>query len=167
MEATRGDGTNVGPPFRAELAEVCHRLNSAGANYLVIGARALQLWGSSRATRDVDILIEPTEENASRVLDALSKLGFGFATEWTAREIASKFVTIIGDSPRVDIMTIAWSVRYRDAVRDAHVFHLEGVAIPTLSLDDLIRSKRTGQPQDDADILVLEEIKRLRESEAS
>ena len=163
METPRGDGAPVGPPFRTELAEVCHRLNSAAVRYLLVGARALQLWGSTRATRDIDILIEPTEENAARVLEAISHVGFGFAGEWTAREVATKFVTIIGDSPRVDILTVAWRVRYRDAIRDARSFQLEGVDIPTASLDDLIASKRTGRPQDDADILVLEDIKRLQD----
>jgi predicted nucleotidyltransferase len=144
------------------LAEVCWRLNEAGARYVLVGARALQLWGSARATRDIDILIEPTEANASRVLDALGNLGFGFAREWSAREVASKFVTIIGDSPRVDILTLAWSVRYREAVREAEQFELEGVRIPTASLDHLIASKRTNRPQDQADIVVLEAIKRIR-----
>ena len=152
----------VGPPFRTELAEVCWRLNQAGARYLVVGARALQRWGSARATRDIDILIEPTEENAQRVLDALATTGYGFAREWAAAEVARKFVTIIGDSPRVDILTLAWSVRYRDAVRAAERFQIEGVEIPTLSLDDLMTSKRTGRPQDTADLVVLEEIRRLR-----
>lgn len=162
MEAAGSDRTPVGPPFRTELAEVCWRLNEAGARYLVAGARALQLWGSARATRDIDVLIEPTVENAQRVLDALSTMGYGFAKEWAAAEVARKFVTIIGDDPRVDILTVAWSVRYRDAARMAEQFELEGVRIPTLSLDDLITSKRTGRPQDDADLLVLEEIRRMR-----
>jgi hypothetical protein len=152
----------VGPPFRTELAEVCWRLNEQGARYLVAGARALQLWGSARATRDIDILIEPTEENAQRVLDALAHIGYGFAKEWAAAEVARKMVTIIGDSPCVDILTVAWSVRYRDAVRSAERFEVEGVGIPTLSLDDLIASKRTGRPQDTADLVVLEDIRRLR-----
>lgn len=162
MEAPRGGGKPVGPPFRTELAEVCWRLNEAGARYLVAGARALQLWGSARATRDIDILIEATDENARRVLDALAATGYGFAKEWAAAEVARKFVTIIGDSPRVDILTLAWSVRYRDAIRSAERFEVEGVLIPTLSLDDLIASKRTGRPQDIADLVVLEEIRRLR-----
>ena len=45
-------------PFTTALAEVCDRLNREGARYLVVGARALQLWGSTRATRDIDILAE-------------------------------------------------------------------------------------------------------------
>ncbi len=141
---------------------MCWRLNQAGAHYLLAGARALQLWGSARATRDIDILIEANAPNAQRVLDALATMGYGFAKEWAAAEVARKFVTIIGDDPRVDILTLAWSVRYRDAVRSVVHFEVEGVDIPTLSLDDLIASKRTGRPQDVADIVVLEEIRRLR-----
>ncbi len=162
MAAPRDPGRPVGPPFRTELAEVCWRLNESGAQYLLVGARALQLWGSARATRDIDILIEPTEANAQRVLDALASTGFGFAKEWAAAEVARKFVTIIGDSPRVDILTLAWSVRYREAVREAVRFEVEGVGIPTVSLEDLMASKRTGRPQDVADLLVLEEIRRMR-----
>jgi len=71
-------------------------------------------------------------------------------------------VTIIGDSPRVDILTVAWSVHYREASKDATVFTVEKVKIPTASIDHLIASKRTGRLQDAADIEVLEEIKRLR-----
>lgn len=147
---------------RTRLAEVCALLNAHGARYVLIGASALQLWGTTRATRDVDILIEATPENAVRVLEALSDFGFGFAKEWLAEEVARKAVTIIGDSPRVDVFTLAWSIRYPEAARDAVTFTVEGVEIPTASIDHLIASKRTGRLQDAADIEVLEEIKRLR-----
>jgi hypothetical protein len=111
-------------------------------------------------------LIEPTEENARCVLDALATTGYGFATDWAAAEVARKFVTIIGDSTRVDILTVASSVRYRDAIRAAERFEVEGVEIPTVSLDDLMASKRTGRPQDTADLVVLAEIRReLRQTD--
>lgn len=148
--------------FQTRLADVCSRLNKHGANYVLVGAGALQLWGHARATRDIDILIEKTVENAGRVLLALGEVGFGLAREWPAEEIAAKPVTIIGDSPRVDILTVAWSVHYPEARQDATVFTVEGVDIPAASIDHLIASKRTGRLQDAADIEVLEEIKRLR-----
>jgi hypothetical protein len=122
----------------------------------------MQLWGTTRATRDVDILIEPTVANARRVLRALGTLGFGFAKELLAEEVASRPVTIVGDSPNVDILTIAWSVRYADAKHDAVTFEVEGVRIPTASVEHLIASKRTGRLQDAADIEVLEEIRGFR-----
>jgi predicted nucleotidyltransferase len=148
--------------YRTRLAEVCALLNEEGARYVLVGATAMQLWGTTRATRDIDLLIEATKENAERVLAALSRSGFGFAGEWLADTVAAKPVTIIGDSPRVDLMTVAWTVHYPEAVSRATTFALEGVEIPTASIDDLIASKRTGRLQDAADIEVLEEIKRLR-----
>jgi hypothetical protein len=151
-----------GSPFETSLAAVCDRLNAHEANYVVVGARALQLWGSARATRDIDILIPRDVENAERVLAALSELGAGLAREWHAEEVVAKPMTIVGDSPRVDVMTVAWSVPYSDAARDAVDFEIEGVRIPVASIDHLIASKRTGRLQDAADIEVLREIKRLR-----
>ncbi len=147
---------------RTDLAMVCALLNQHGVRYLLVGARALQLWGSARATRDIDILIDPTPENAVRVLRALRKAGLEFAREWAADEIAAKPVTVVGDWPRVDILTVAWTVTYREAWPAAQVFEVEGIAIPAASLPHLIASKRTGRLQDAADVEVLEEIARLR-----
>ena len=97
---------------RSRLAEVCLLLNAEDARYLVVGATAMQLWGTTRATRDIDILIDPTVANAERAVA---------------------------------------------------VFTVDGVPVPTLSLDNLIESKRTGRLQDDADIQLLEELRRLRQ----
>ncbi len=150
--------------YETPLAQVCSRLNAHQVRYVVVGAIAMQLWGTSRATQDLDILIEPTVENAQRVLQALATVGFGFAREHQPAEVAQKAVTIIGDSPRVDILTRAWNVRWKDAHLHATTFEVEGVPIPTASIDDLIASKRTGRLQDAADIEVLEEIRRQRQS---
>jgi hypothetical protein len=122
----------------------------------------MQLWGTTRATRDIDVLIEPTEENVRRILDALVGLGFGYARDFSVEEVLKKPITIIGDTPRVDLFTVAWTVHYPEAAEGAESFDLEGVPIPTMSIDHLIASKRTGDLQDAADIAVLETIKRLR-----
>jgi hypothetical protein len=86
----------------------------------------------------------------------------GIAWKWLAEEVASRPVTVLGDMPRVDILTVAWTVRYDEAAPAAASFQVEGVEIPTASIDHLIASKRTGRLQDAADIEILEEIKRLR-----
>lgn len=148
--------------YDTQLALVCSQLNASKARYVVVGAAALQLWGSTRSTRDVDILIESTVANARRVLRALAALGLGFAGELLAAEIARRPVTLIGDSPNVDILTRAWNVSYAEAEPTAAVFEIEGVKVPTASIEHLIASKRTGRLQDAADIEVLEEIQRLR-----
>ena len=133
-------------------------LNAADARYVIVGATAMQLWGSSRSTRDIDILIEPTVQNAERVLQALSELPLGVARELTAADILSRGVTMIGDMPNVDVLTRAWNVTWADASRDIAVFTVDGVPIPTASIDQLIASKQTGRAQDVADVVVLRAI---------
>jgi len=140
--------------------QVCEALNAAGATYLVIGGIACILHGYVRATTDVDILIERTRANAERVLKALATVGYGFAREWAPEEILRRPITVIGDDPAVDVFTVAWSVKYDSAAKRSTVVNIEGVAIPLISLEDLIESKRTGRLQDAADIEVLEEIRR-------
>jgi hypothetical protein len=148
--------------YDTALARVCAALNREEANYVLVGAVAMQLWGSTRATRDIDLLIEATVSNARRVLQALAEAGLALAGEWLAEEVATKPVTIIGDIPRVDVLTVAWSVQYQEAAEGATVFEVEGVSIPTASIEHLIASKRTGRLQDAADIEVLQEIRRRR-----
>ena len=139
---------------------MCAALNRAKARYLVIGGIACILHGYARTTDDIDILIERTEENADRVLKALATLGYGFARAWTATEILKRQITVIGDDPRVDIFTVAWSIKYEQAASRSDTVNVAGVRIPLIGIDDLIATKRTGRLQDAADIEVLEEIRR-------
>jgi hypothetical protein len=148
------------PAPELTAARVCQELNAAGAHYLVIGGIACILHGYIRATIDLDVLIERSPENAQRVLGALANTGYGFAREWTARELLARPITVIGDDPAVDVFTVAWTVRYEEAVKRSVSAQVEGVIIPFIGIDDLIASKRTGRLQDAADIEVLEEIKR-------
>jgi hypothetical protein len=141
-------------------AQICQALNAAGAQYLIIGGIACILHGYVRGTTDLDVLIERSPENARRVLEGLAKIGYGFAREWAAKELLARPITVIGDDPAVDVFTVAWTVKYEDAVRGAASAEVEGVVIPFIGLDDLIATKRTGRLQDAADIEVLEEIKR-------
>jgi hypothetical protein len=147
---------------QAIAAQVCEALNRSQAKYLVIGGIACILHGYVRATTDVDVLIERTFTNAERVLEALATVGYGFAREWAAAEILKRPITVIGDDPAVDVFTVAWKVKYEQAVKRSSIVELESVSIPLIGIDDLIDTKRTGRLQDAADIEVLEEIKRLR-----
>ncbi|HSA55010.1 MAG TPA: DUF6036 family nucleotidyltransferase [Gemmatimonadaceae bacterium] len=151
-----------GKRYATRLAHVCSELNTERVRYVLVGASAMQLWGTTRATRDIDILIEPTVANARRALAALGRLGFGFAAELSPEEIVQRPVTMIGDMPSVDVLTRAWNLRFAEAKPRAVTIALEGVEIPVASIEDLIESKRTGRLQDAADIEVLEEIRRIR-----
>lgn len=146
--------------IETRLALVCRLLNHHDVRYVLIGGAAANLHGVIRPTKDIDVLIEPTVENARRALRALQGLGFGLARELDPQTVASRVFTIVGDSPRVDLVTVACGVTYAQAIAGAVPVRVEGVAVPLADLDTLIRSKRTGRHRDLGDI---EELERLRE----
>ena len=143
----------------APLLRVCRLLNEAGAKYLICGAQACILHGLVRTTEDVDILVEPTEENCQRVINGLSKLADGAARELTPKDILENVVVKVADEVEVDVSTHAWKVTYAEAVGSAQAVSIEGVNIPFLSLDSLIASKETYREQDASDRLRLLELK--------
>ena len=57
-----------------DYEEFIAALNAHGVRYLVAGAHAVAFYARPRATKDLDILIEPTPANARRVLAALAAL---------------------------------------------------------------------------------------------
>lgn len=144
------------------VLRLCRLLNRARVRYLIAGGVAANLHGSVRATKDVDILVPPDERNMARLLNALSALPWGLASELDAAEIANKPITIIGDDPRVDVLTVAWTVTWARAWPNRVVRRIDGVRVPFLSVADLTESKKTGRPADLADIEVL---KGLRDSQ--
>ena len=127
---------------------------------MIVGGFALALHGAIRATKDIDVLIEPTLENARRALEALRSLTYGVARELDPAEVITRPITIVGDDPRVDLLTIAWSVRYADAAPSLLRIRVDDVEIPVADLETLIRSKQTGRLQDRADVETLEQLKR-------
>ncbi len=149
-------------PAPGRLVTVCRLLNGEGVRYVIVGGFALALHGAVRATKDVDVLIESTVSNARRALRALRGLTYGIAAELDPAEVAARPITIIGDDPRVDLLTLAWSVRYADAEPRMLRVRIDDVEIPYADLDTLIRSKQTGRLQDRADAELLEELRRLR-----
>ena len=134
------------------VLRVCRLLNRHRVRYLIAGGVAANLHGSVRATKDVDLLVPRDQKNMARLLEALSELPYGLAKELDAGELWRKPFTIIGDDPRVDVLTVASSVTFRAAHPRRLVRRIQGVRIPYLSKRDLVRSKQTGRAQDAADI---------------
>jgi hypothetical protein len=145
------------------LLRVCQLLNDVGAKYLICGAQACILHGLVRTTEDVDILIEATEENCQRTIEALGKLEDGAARELTPKDILENVVVKIADEVEVDVSTHAWKVTYTDAIGSAKESIVDGVRVPFLSLDWLIASKETYREQDAWDRARLMELKRRQQ----
>lgn len=101
-------------------------------------------------------------KTAARVLRALAELPYGLAGAFDPETISKRPVTIVGDDPRVDILTVAWDVTYERAEKSMIVRRIAGIRVPYLGLEDLVRSKRTGRAADLADIEVLRGSRRVK-----
>ena len=139
-----------GPPEN-RLLLICGLLNKAKAKYLVIGGFACALHGLLRATKDIDLLIPKDVKNTEALLNALSELPLRIAGELDAKEVSSKPFTIIGDVPRVDLLTSAGKITFEKAIKTAKATRVSRVKIPFVDLESLLRSKDTGRTQDLAD----------------
>jgi hypothetical protein len=62
--------------FAELLADVIDRLDRAGIPYMITGSLASTFHGEPRATRDVDIVIDPTPDGLDRLVDDLRAGGF-------------------------------------------------------------------------------------------
>ena len=137
------------------VLRVCRLLNEHRVRYILAGGVAANLHGSVRATKDVDVLVPKNLDNTTRLLEALSQLPFAVARELDAAQVIKKQITIVGDDPRVDILTVAWTVSYEQAKQTRELRTILGVQVPYLSRADLIESKQTGRAADLADIEAL------------
>ncbi len=147
---------------RDQLLRVCALLNEHGARYLIVGGHACILHGHVRTTEDVDILVEDSTENFERVIAALSELEDHAAAELTPQDIAENVVVKIADEVEVDVSRQAWQVRYAEAIATAEAITIEGVRVPFLSLEMLIKSKTTYREQDRADLVRLRDLLELK-----
>lgn len=150
-----------GLPNQIRLLEVCRFLNEQGAKYLVIGGWACNLHGLLRTTKDIDLLIPKDIANTKKVLKALESLTWGMAKELDAETVTKKPFTIIGDMPRVDLLTVAKNIKFEKALESSLKRRIEGVMVAYVNIDTLIQTKNTGRLQDKADVERLIQIKKV------
>ncbi len=143
---------NTTPGTDNRVLQVCRLFNRHRVRYILAGGVAANLHGSVRATKDVDVLVPEDLDNTKRLLTALSELPFAVAKELDAAEVVDKPITIVGDDPRVDILTVARDLSSEQAEPTREERTILGVRVPYLRGADLIRSKQTGRPADLADI---------------
>lgn len=60
-----------------DFKEFIQLLNENKVQYLIIGGYAVALHGYPRYTKDIDIWVEGTPNNAKRILKTLEDFGFG------------------------------------------------------------------------------------------
>jgi hypothetical protein len=144
-----------------DFRDIVAQLMQAGARFMVVGAHALSVHGVPRATADLDIWIDRTPENASRVWKALAAFGALLDSLGVAQEdlLRADVVVQIGLPPlRVDLMTGLSGVTFAEAWPSRVEAEFEGVRVPFLGREALIRNKTAaGRMKDLGDLEALGE----------
>lgn len=139
-------------------------LNAQKVSWLVIGGVAYNHYASPRATKDVDVWLQPTSENCKRFIQALGL--FGFPTDSLNEQTLSESdqVLILGRAPnRIDVLTQPGGVDWDAAWEHRTLADYDGVPIALLSLPDLVQMKRhAGRPQDLVDVAKLIKVQSLK-----
>lgn len=130
----------------------------ADVRFLVVGAYALAVHGRPRATGDLDLWVEPSDENAVRVVRALAAFGAPLSSVSAADFSTPGVVYQIGVAPgRVDILTDLSGLTFTEAWSGRVRRPFGGLEVDVIGRDAFVKNKRaTGRARDLADIEGLE-----------
>ena len=150
------------PPDWNELIGL---LSSHRVGFLIVEAHALAASGRPRATQDLDILVEPTSENAGRLGAALAAFGFPALANEAHRFAEPDRMVTLGRPPlRIDVMTSITGVSIEQAWNGRLQAIVNGHAVGFRGRNELIANKRaSGRPKDLADLALLAELDEAEE----
>jgi predicted nucleotidyltransferase len=144
-------------------------LNDAGVRYVVIGGLAAAAHGSIRATRDVDVVYERSDENLDRLVAALARLApylrgapaglpFRFDRATLRSGLNFTLTTALGE---IDLLgEVVGGGRYADLAERSAELDVAGVRCRCVDLPTLIATKRAaGRPRDFDAIAELEALR--------
>lgn len=149
--------------------ELLKALSEHGVRFVVIGGFAVGAHGYPRATRDLDIVPEPTAENMERLAAVISDLSgklagvdaslLGIALDAETLAEGANF-PLDTDLGRLDVLQQLGDIVLHDQVAgDAVEIELDGVPVRVCSISVLRALKRAaGRPQDLADLDALERL---------
>ena len=143
------------------FARILEDLNEAEVRYVLIGGIALIRHGVVRATRDIDAVFDPDEENVDRIQALVTKWnatrpdGSSIPRNGISPERSIHLSTPMGD---LDLVTeVIAGFPFQQLLERAEVRKVDGVEAPICSLADLVAMKRAvGRERDLADLADLE-----------
>jgi hypothetical protein len=143
-----------------DFKEFIELLNKNKAHYLIIGGYAFSFYAEPRFTKDIDILIRQTKENARKIIDCMKDFGFSDLDLTEKDFLESNQVIQLGVAPlRIDIITSIKGVDFQKLWGNRVLGQYGDIEVNFISKKDLIScKKKSGRKQDLADVEKLEKI---------
>lgn len=155
--------------FSQDFKELLSAFNENRVKYLIVGGYAVAIHAQPRATKDLDIFIEPSAENAKAVFAALTKFGAPLRDLRPENLTDPNIFFRMGTPPQmVEILPRITGVEFDQAWEhriEAVIDERTGLKAFIISADDLIANKTAfGRPYDLADADAVRTAQRLRPS---
>ncbi len=151
--------------FEAEVNEFLSLAHQAGLRIIMVGGAAVNHHGYKRHSADVDLWIEPSPENFTKLLSVLTGMRYEME-ELPAKVIAAEQNITIKISPEQEIELITRfnpGCTFDEAWSRCEFVQTSGAPLAcyrVIGFDDLIKSKtRSARPKD---LLDVHELKRLK-----
>jgi len=140
--------------------EFVRLLDAKGVKFLIVGGYAVGFHGYPRYTGDIDIFVAISPENAEKIVEVFKEFGFP-NTALKNYFLESNSSIAIGEPPqRIHILTGIAAVTFDECYKDRVYFKGDGLSIPFIGLDALIKTKEAlKRDQDELDIKRLKALK--------
>ncbi len=137
-----------------DFREFIESLNDSQVRYLVVGGYAVAVHGHPRYTKDMDVWIEMSADNAARMIAALDRFGFGTLGLRSEDFLVPDQIIQLGYPPcRIDLLTTLSGVEFMTCYDARIEVDIAGITVNFIDLENLKRNKRaTGRHQDLADL---------------
>jgi hypothetical protein len=141
-----------------DLIDLFSAFGAAGVRYLLVGGHAVSAHGRPRSTKDVDLWLGPERADIARACSALANFGAPKDIVEALRRAGPDEIVWLGRAPtRIDLLRSLPGVEFESAWARRLTMELQGVPVPVIGKDDLIRNKlAVGRPRDRRDVRSLQ-----------
>jgi hypothetical protein len=148
-----------------EIVNIWQKLKENNVRYLTIGGLAVNIYGYTRNTGDIDLLIDDTIENRKNLRKAFEAIGIGDFIEIETMQFVPGFTDFtISYDLRLDIMTSIKGLEnenFNTLLENATIILLKETPVYFLDYESLIKAKKaTNRLKDQLDIEELEKLKK-------
>jgi len=137
-----------------DFREFIESLNDNGVKYLIVGGYAVGFHGYPRYTKDLDVWVLVSHQNADNVLRALNQFGMGSLGLQKEDFLKPDEFVQLGYPPnRIDLVMSCDGVDFESCYKTKKQLLVDGLSIDFIDIENLRKNKKaSGRPQDLADL---------------
>lgn len=130
--------------FNEHFRDFIAALNNNDAEYVLVGGMAVILHGYVRGTGDMDIWVNKTKDNYTKVVKAFHEFGMPVFDMTESAFLGNDFdVWSIGVSPvKIEIMTAVKGLTFDETFKMSQIYNEDGLDIRFIHLTHLIEAKK-------------------------